>query len=257
MLKYLNLFINMKVSLIVPCYNEEANIQKGVLDKIGNYVSRTDNFSEVLIVDDGSSDRTAEIIKNRYLPAFPKFKLIKNDHRGKAVAVISGIQQAKGDYVMFTDMDLATPIEESQKLIKEVKTYPVVIGSRSNKRAGAPILRKVMAVGGIIVRDFILNLKGIHDTQCGFKIFNKKAALHIIDHLEVYAHKGQVKGSSISAGFDMEFLYLANKMGYAIKEVPVVWKHVETKNVHFLKDSFEAMRDILKIKFFDLTGKYK
>lgn len=247
----------MKISLIIPCYNEETNIQKGVLDKIGNYTVKDDRFFEVIIVDDGSNDSSKITIKNKYLKTFPKFKLVENSHQGKAFAVITGIKQAKGDYVMFSDIDLATPIEEAERLINEIKNrYQIIIGSRSSNRSGAPIMRKIMALGTIVVRNMIIGLRGIKDTQCGFKLFEKKAALKIINKLIVFHNKRRVKGSSVTAGFDMEFLFLANRLGYGIKETPVDWKHVETKHVNFLKDAFESFSDLLMIKYNDLTGKY-
>ncbi|MBI2051224.1 glycosyltransferase [Candidatus Roizmanbacteria bacterium] len=247
----------MKISLILPCYNEEVNLQKGVLDKIGNYVKNDTQFSEVIIVDDGSDDKSREIIKQKYLPQFLQFKLIENPHQGKAASVITGIQKAKNPYVIFSDFDLATPIEESEKLIAEAKKgYPIVIGSRNTTRKGAPFLRKLMAVGFVTIRDLLMGLSGIKDTQCGFKLFEKKAALDIFGKLWVFGDGRKARGSSVSAGFDLEFLYVAQRSGYKIKEVPVIWRHVETKNVNFVKDSLETVRDIIKIKYFALTGKY-
>lgn len=247
----------MQISLIIPCYNEEANIQKGVLDKIGNYTARDERFHEVLIVDDGSSDSSKTVIKNKYLKTYPKFRLIQNLHQGKAFAVITGIKQAKYEYVIFSDIDLATPIDEVEKLIEKTdEGGEIVIGSRNNSRAGAPLLRKIMAKGFIIIRNLIIGLKGIKDTQCGFKLFEKKAALKIVDKLQVFHDKKNVKDSSVSAGFDIEFLFLGQKLGYKIIEAPVIWRHVETKNVNFIRDSLETLTDILKIKILDLQGKY-
>ncbi|HLC94367.1 MAG TPA: glycosyltransferase [Patescibacteria group bacterium] len=248
----------MNISLVVPCYSEEANLQKGVLDKIGNFTRDDSRFAEVIFVDDGSIDSSRHIIKEKYLGKFPKLRLIENEHQGKAYAIITGICKAKGDFVLFSDVDLATPIEEAEKLIKEAQNgYPIVIGSRNTHRKGAPFLRKLMAVGFIIVRDILIGLSGIRDTQCGFKLFQKKAALSIIKRLKVFAHKKKaIKSPSVSAGFDLEFLFLAAKQGYRIKEVPIIWRYAETKRVNFLKDSLETMQDILKIKYFDITGKY-
>ncbi len=247
----------MKISLIIPCYNEEANIQKGVLDRIANYVQAHPIFSEVLIVDDGSTDSTKSLIKRDYLPKFKQLKLIENNHRGKAYAVIAGINNAKEQYVVFSDIDLATPLEESLKLIAEIKNgFDIVIGSRSSTRKGAPFLRKVMAVGFIVVRNLVLGLKNIRDTQCGFKLFKTDVALKVIQRMKLFDRKDEVKGSSVSAAFDLEFLFLANKMGNSIKEVPVTWRHVETKNVTFIHDVIETLRDIAKIKWNDLMGKY-
>lgn len=133
----------MNISLIIPCYNEETNIQKGVLDNIGNYVAHHKYIKEVVISDDGSTDRSKEIIKKRYLNDFKFFRLIENQHGGKAYAVISGIKHAKEDIVIFMDIDLATPIEEIEKLIEEVHNgNDIVIGSRKGTRAGAPLRAK-------------------------------------------------------------------------------------------------------------------
>ncbi len=247
----------MKISLIIPCYNEELNIQKGTLDKIGNFTKDDERFLEVIIVDDGSTDKTKKIIKEKYLTLFKKFKLIENKHQGKGFALITGIKNAKSDYVAFSDFDLATPIEEINKLIYYSKEYPIVIGSRNTQRKGAPIIRKIMALGFIFIRNLLIGLRGIKDTQCGFKLFKKDAALKIINKLVVFHQKRKAKGSSVSAGFDLEFLFLANLLGYKIKEVPVVWHHVETKNVNFIKDSIETLIDIFKIKLNQILGRYK
>ena len=247
----------MKISLIIPCYNEELNIQKGVLDKIGNYTKDNEYFGEVLIVDDGSSDLSKTIIRQKYLKQFPKFRLIENNHKGKAFAVITGIEKAREEYVMFSDMDLATPIEEAQNLIDEgLKGHKIIIGSRNSSREGAPLLRKIMARAAIIIQSMIIGLHGIKDTQCGFKLFEKKSALLIIKKLRVFHNSREVEGSSVSAGFDMEFLFVATKLKLKIKEVPVDWKHVETKHVNFLKDSYEGLKDILLIKYYDLKHRY-
>jgi glycosyltransferase involved in cell wall biosynthesis len=247
----------MKISLIIPCYNEETNIQKGVLDKIGNFTKNDDRFIEVIIVDDGSSDSSRSIIKNKYLKSFSKFRLAQNSHQGKAYAILTGIKHAKGDWIMFSDIDLATPLEESDKLITETDKNQIVIGSRSSYRKGAPLLRKVMAKGFIIIRNLIIGLHGIRDTQCGFKLFEKNAANKIIENLQVFHNNRKARGSSVTAGFDLEFLFLAQKFGYTIKEVPVIWRHVETKNVNFIKDTTETLKDIMKIKINDLQGKYE
>src|SRR3989338_6784999 len=260
-LQYIKLFMEqtkskIQISLIVPCYNEDANIQKGVLDKIGDY-TKDPIFNEVLIVDDGSNDSSKANIKNKYLKLFPKFKLIENNHLGKAFAILRGINEAESEFIMFTDIDLATPIDEAEKLISAAQSgYEIVIGSRNSNRQGAPLTRKLMALGMIFIRNYIIGLHGIRDTQCGFKLFKKTAAQEIVNHLQVFKSKHKVEGSSVSAGFDLEFLFLAQKLGYSIKEIPVIWRHVETKNVTFIKSSLEGLQDILRIKWYDLTNKY-
>lgn len=247
----------MNLTLIVPCYNEEANIQKGVLDRIGNYTKADKRFTEVLIVDDGSQDGSTSIIREKYLPLYKKFRLVENPHLGKAYAIIKGIQEAKGEYVMFSDIDLATPIEEAEKLIHEAEEgNQIVIGSRSGHREGAPLTRKIMALGMIFIRHYVIGLKGIKDTQCGFKLFKTKEAREIVKNLKVFTKEHMAEGSSVSAGFDLEFLFLGARLGYKIKEVPVIWRHVETKNVTFVKSSLEGLKDIIMIKWYEILNKY-
>ncbi|MCA9372198.1 glycosyltransferase [Candidatus Woesebacteria bacterium] len=247
----------MAISLIIPCYNEEANIQKGVLDKIGNFTKNDKRFKEVLIVDDGSADESKSIIRTKYLSLFPKFRLIQNKHLGKAFAIIKGIQEATGETIMFSDIDLATPIEEAEKLIQLAqKEFDIVIGSRNTSREGAPLKRKIMALGMIFIRRYLIGLKGVTDTQCGFKLFQAKAAKEIVKRLQVFKSRSEVQNSSISAGFDLEFLFVGSKLGYKIAEVPVVWRHVETKNVTFFQSSLEGLKDILMIKWYDICKKY-
>lgn len=248
----------MKISLIVPCYNEVTNIQKGVLDKIGNFTKDDARFEEVLIVDDGSTDQTKKIIKDIYLKRFSKFNLIENKHQGKAMAIITGIQKAKGTYVMFSDIDLATPIEEAEKLITEAeKGKEIIIGSRTASRDGAPFTRKLLAFGFIYLRNFLFGLKGIKDTQCGFKMFERTAATKIVAKSQIFKNYRTVQGPAVTAAFDLEFLFLGSKLGYTIKEVPVTWRHVETKNVNFMKDAFETLRDMYTIKKYEVTKKYE
>jgi len=246
----------MSITIVLPIYNEVKNLQKGVLDKVLNYAKDNKLIKEVLVVDDGSTDESAKIIKRNYLGKYPKLHFLAKKHSGKAYTVIAGIKAAKGDYVLFSDIDLATPIEEADKLINQIPQAQIVIGSRSSRREGAPLFRKIMALGMILIRSYFIGLKKIHDTQCGFKLFEKKAALKIINNLRVFKQAKEIKGSSVSAGFDLEFLFVAQKLGYTIAEVPVIWRHVETKNVNFVKDSLESLFDILKIKWHSLIKQY-
>lgn len=245
------------LTLIIPCYNEVANIQKGVLDRVGNYVQNDDRFREVIVVDDGSTDESRSIIKQKYLTMFPKFRLLENNHQGKAFAIITGIKEAKGTQVMFSDIDLATPIDEVDKLIEAYKKdNQIVIGSRNPVREGAPLSRKILAYGLIFLRGFFLGLGRLKDTQCGFKLFQTDAAIRVIDKLQVFRGGRTVQGASVSAGFDLEFLFVARKLGYKIAEVPVIWRHVETKNVNFMKDSIETLRDMIIMRYYHIKGKY-
>ncbi len=245
------------LSVVIPCYNEMANLQKGVLDKIESFLNKEKFEYEVVIVDDGSDDESIEFIEN-FVKTNKKFRLIKNSHMGKAGAVTTGMLEAKGEYRLFTDMDQATPIEEVDKLLPFLKEgYDIVIGSRNSQRKGAPFTRAVMAKGMILLRTVIVGVIGISDTQCGFKIFNKKATEDLFEKIKKI-HNGfkHISGSSVTAGFDVELLYLAQKRNYKIKEVPVKWLYVETRRVSPVNDSINGFLDLIKIRNNIIKGKY-
>lgn len=246
------------LSVVIPSYNEMANLQKGILDKVLTYLSRQKYDYEVIVVDDGSTDGSREFVQ-KFAGENKKIRLIEGKHSGKAGAVTTGVLSAKGDYILFTDMDQATPIEEIEKILPEIeKGFDVVIGSRQSQRKGAPFTRKVMAQGMITLRSMIVGLSDIHDTQCGFKMFTKKSAGEIFKKVEK-VHNGfkSIKGSSVTAGFDIELLYIAESRGYSIKEVPVTWLYVETRRVSPLKDSIEGVADLFRIKQNIISGIYK
>ncbi len=244
------------LSIIVPSYNEKTNLRKGVLDKIEHFLSKQQYSSEVIIVDDGSTDGSIELVEE-FIKDNPRFSLIKTSHFGKAGAVTSGMLKGKGEYALFMDMDQATPIEEVSKLLPFISEYDIVIGSRGSKRQGDPWTRLLMARGMIILRSIIVGMGEITDTQCGFKLFRKDVSGNLFSKLEKFHHGyKQISGSSVKAGFDVELLFLAQKMGYKIKEVPVEWFYVESRRVSPLKDSLEAVEDLLRIKLNALSGKY-
>ncbi len=263
MLQYTSSFVNysyMKttVSLIIPCYNEEINLRKGVLDKVGNFTKDDSKFQEVIIVDDGSDDSSVEIIKKTYLKKFPKMKLIENQHQGKAIAVITGITHSRAEYVIFTDMDLATPLEETYKLISKFdEGHTVAIGSRASRREGAPITRRIQSKGLVLVRNMLIGLPGIKDTQCGCKGFKREVAMNIINKMIIFTKNRHVTGASVSAAFDLEFLFIARKLGHKIIEVPVEWHHAETKRVSLWKDSLETISDLVQMRLHEFKGDYR
>lgn len=245
------------LSVVIPSYNEMANLQKGPLDKVKHYLDKQKYNYEVIVVDDGSDDGSREFVQ-KFTKENKNFRLIQNEHTGKAGAVTAGVLSAKGEYVLFTDMDQASPIEELDKLLPATKQgYDIVIGSRSNKRKGAPLTRLVMAKGMIILRSTLVGLHGIRDTQCGFKLFSKEAAKDIFTRVKKIHHGYKtVKGSAVTAGFDIELLYIGKKLGYKIKEVPVRWLYVETRRVSPVRDSIEGVMDLIKIKRNILKGIY-
>lgn len=234
-----------------------ANLQKGVLDKVKSFLDKEKFSYEVLVVDDGSKDGSEEFVE-KFVRDNKTFTLVKNPHLGKAGAVTTGMLKAKGEYVLFTDMDQATPIEEIDKLLPFFnKGYDIVIGSRQGRK-GAPWTRQLMAKGMMVLRTLIVGLKGIKDTQCGFKVFRNDAGKKIFQKMyDLHHGYRKVSGSSVAAGFDVETLILSQMMGYSIKEVPVEWLYVETRRVSPLKDSLDALSYLFKIRLNKMQGVYR
>lgn len=246
--------MNQKISVVIPAYNEEPNLKKGVLDGVSEFLERSKLNYELIIVDDGSTDNTKETIK-KYISKDQRYKLIENSHGGKAMAVMTGLLKATGGIVLFTDMDQATPINQLEKFIPKFEEgFDIVIGSRSGRK-GAPVMRKLAAWGFSILRGIILGLP-FSDTQCGFKAFNKKAVEKIIPKIKSEWGIIHFKGGAVNAGFDVELLYLAKKYGFKIAEVPVEWNYVDTERVQVIKDAAAAIYDMFRIRINDLSGKY-
>lgn len=252
------------LSVVIPAYNEETNIRLGALDKVARFMDGLSYGWEVLLADDGSTDGTKGLL-DEFASKNNGFRVLRNTHQGKALTVIAGVFAAKGEIVLFTDLDQATPIAEVEKLLPWFKKslpagrqgFDVVIGSRSNKREGAPLTRRVMARGFMILRSILLGLHGITDTQCGFKAFRQSVARDILGRLKLYSDHHEVEGSMVTAGFDLEVLFLARKSGYAIKEVPVEWHYVETRRVSPIKDSLQGFMDIVRIRLNSIRGLYQ
>lgn len=246
------------LSVVIPSYNEMANLQKGPLEKVKNYLEKQNYDYEVIVVDDGSSDGSREFVK-KFATENQKFSLIENSHTGKAGAVTAGVLKSRGEYILFSDMDQATPIDEIEKLLPFIdKGFDIVIGSRNSNRKGAPFTRKVMAKGMMVLRSFIVGLSDINDTQCGFKLFTKRSAKDIFEKVnEIHHGYKKIHGSSVTAGFDIELLYIGESMGYKIKEIPVEWLYVETRRVSPFKDSVDGFLDLLRIRKRIFSGLYK
>ena len=242
------------LSIVIPSYNEETNIRLGALDKVFRYLDTVLYTWEVIVVDDGSSDGTRKLLEE-FRSA--EVTIIHNPHQGKAATVITGVLAARGGIVLFTDLDQAAPIREVEKLLPWFEQgYDVVIGSRNARREGAPFLRLIMARGFMMLRSILLGLGGIRDTQCGFKAFKKRSARNIFQRLKLYGERHQVSGSMVTAGFDIEVLFLARSMGYQIKEVPIEWHFVETRRVNPIKDSWQGFCDIVRIRVNARRGLY-
>ncbi len=246
------------LSVIIPCYDEMANLQKGVLDKIEHFLEKKKFAYEVIVVDDGSKDGSVAFLK-KFIKDNPHFILIQNPHYGKAGAVTTGMLKATGSYRLFTDMDQATPIEEVNKLLPflESKEYDIAIGSRNDVRKGAPAIRLLISKSAILLRKMIIGIREISDTQCGFKLFTSEAAETVFTKFrDLKEGFTQVKGTAITFGLDIEILYLAKQKGFKVKEVGIEWLHVETRRVNPVSDSIQGIKDLLRIKRNILAGKY-
>jgi len=239
---------NPFISIVIPAFNEEKRILP-TLELVDNYLSRQDYKSEIIVVDDGSSDNTVDIVKAFIQDNKSINILLNGKNRGKGFSVKNGILSAKGEYIFFTDADLSTPIEEIEKCLPFLKQEnDIVIGSRglvdSEIVVHQPWYRELMGKTFNVFVSSIL-MKGITDTQCGFKGFKKETVKPIFDNC-------LVEGFS----FDVEIIYLAKKNGFIIKEIPVKWTNSELSKVSPLKHSIQMFVDLIKIKLNDVTGKY-
>ena len=243
------------LSVVIPAYNEEFNLRTGVLNSVYEYLSKQKYTWEIIFVDDGSTDNTLKIAQG-FAKNHNNFIALNEPHRGKAGTVTSGILKAKGEIILFTDTDQATPIDQLEKILPKFNQgFDVVIGSRHG-REGAPLIRKIMAYGFSLLRFLILKLP-YKDTQCGFKAFTQESAKNIFGKLKIFDSKNVNQGASVTAGFDLEVLYVARKLGYKISEVSVDWHHKEGTKVDPIKDSIEGFRGLMMVRINSLQGKYK
>ncbi|HOX96128.1 MAG TPA: glycosyltransferase [Candidatus Woesebacteria bacterium] len=248
---------NPKLSIVIPNFNEKENLDRGVLDQVNHYLHKTDYAWEVLISDDGSTDGSREDAE-KYARSHSGFRVLPNLHGGKAKAVWAGIKAAKGDIVLFADMDQSTPLKEVEKLLPWFdEGFDVVFGSRGRARKNFPWYRQLTSWGFRFIRGFFL-LRDVTDTQCGFKSFKTKVAKEIFPKLSVLKEEKESKGWTVSA-FDVELLFLAEKYGYKLKEVDVSWKDEDistNKNKRFIKESTDMLKQILQVKLNDIKGLY-
>lgn len=250
----------MKLSVVIPAYNEERNLKRGVLDEVKDFLDKRELDCEVLIIDDGSEDNTPTVVK-KFIEGKKDWRMLSLTHGGKAMAVMQGMLSAKGDIVLFTDMDQATPIDQLDKFLPYFSAkggpasgWDIVIGSRHGRK-GAPIVRKFAAWVFALLRGIILGLP-FEDTQCGFKAFNKKSIEKLIPKIKEEWGVVHFRGGAVNAGFDVELLYLAKKYGFRIAEVDVEWKYVDTERVQLVKDALASIYDMFRIRINDLRGKY-
>ena len=250
------------LSVVIPCYNEARNLERGVLEEVHQFLRRQPYPWEVIVVDDGSTDDSRPLVQT-LIADKAGFSLLSIVHGGKPAAVWAGIQAAQGEIVLFTDMDQPTPIHEVDKLLPWYdQDFQVVIGSRGAAREGFNLMRKL---GSLIFRGLrsLFLLRDINDTQCGFKTCRRHVALETFPRLQFFKQAERPSGWKVSA-YDVELLFIMEKAGYAIKEVVVEWQNRDvsvTKGqqsdfLRYLNESLEMAREILRVKRNEMRGMY-
>ena len=246
------------LSLVVPAFNEEDNIRRGVLQHLADYLDDQDLHVEVIVVDDGSEDDTANQVE-RFCEKYPWFRLIRTEHVGKAHAVRSGMLAARGQYQLFMDMDLATSLTHIPEFLQALQEgRDIVIGSRAARgavRIGEPRRRFLVGKAFNYLVRALLRL-GVADSQCGFKAYRREVARDLFNNLIVFGDSVQpTKGPRVTA-FDVELLVMARRRGYDIAELPVTWRHAKTSRVNVLRDSYRMLREVLLIWLNNRRGQY-
>jgi len=245
----------MRLSVVIPAYNEEKRISK-TLEDIDKYLKNQNYDYEILVVNDGSKDKTVEVAES----LIPRIKNLKvtgyKINQGKGYAVRFGMAEAKGDYRLFTDADNSTPIAEVEKMWpyfkgtcpEPIEGYDIIIGSRDIKGAvlspPQPPIRRLTGEAFGFLTNLIVGTWGLADSQCGFKGFTKKAAEDIFPRCKINRFS-----------FDPEFLAIAKKLGYKIKEIPIFWRNDLRSTVKF-KSMVKMGIDLLKIRWNLITKKY-
>jgi len=230
--------ISRQLSIVVPAYNEEGRIGPS-LERLLQYGRRLKGF-EILVVDDGSHDQTREVVAEVAKGESAVRLLAQPHNQGKGAAVRRGMLEAKLPHVLFTDADLSTPIEDVEKLFEAIDRVPVAIGSRaiagSRIEVHQPFYRELMGRGfNLLVQ--AAATPGIHDSQCGFKLFRTETARQLfgLARLDGFA-------------FDVEILYLCRKLGIEVVEVPVRWRNDTASKVSPVRDTLRMARDLAVIR---------
>jgi glycosyltransferase involved in cell wall biosynthesis len=235
------------LSIVIPAYNEERRLPLA-LGKIRKYIDEKGIDAEVLVVDDGSHDSTAAIVK-QWQHDWPALRLVSNGtNHGKGFSVRHGMLEARGRIALFTDADLSAPIEESPKLLSALNSNDVAIGSRAVDRSLIAVHQSALREwAGIIFNGFVRFITGVpfRDTQCGFKAFVVAPSRIIFEQQRIERF-----------GFDPEILFLAKRQGLRAVEVPVRWAHDPATKVHVYRDSIAMFFDLLIIRWNALIGRY-
>jgi glycosyltransferase involved in cell wall biosynthesis len=235
-------------SIVIPAYNEAGRIE-ATLDRVLAYVREQHWDAELVVVNDGSRDNTREIVL-RYAAQNPCLRLIDNPgNRGKGYSVRNGMMNARGSILLYSDADLASPIEEAQKLLAALEAgADVAVGSRwlcpELQTRRQPFYRQLLGRAFNIALRLVLRLN-LKDTQCGFKAFKRPAAEAVFPKQIIERW-----------GFDPEILYLARHFGFRIEEVGVRWAHQEQAKINPILDGLRMLEEMLRIRWYAVTGKY-
>ena len=241
------------LSIVIPAYNEEERLGSS-LERILHYLKPRSLPFELVVVDDGSEDRTLQIAQEFGDKGNPEWglRLFVNDgNRGKGYSVRRGMLEAQGTYALLTDADLSSPIEEISKLEKEVVegSCDIAFGSRDLKESDVQVRQSwFRESSGKIFNRMVRLSTGLPyaDTQCGFKLFKMSSCRELF-------RKQTIEGLS----FDVEILYMARNRGLTLKEVPVIWRHSEGSRVRFAPDAFQMAWDLFRIRWNDVSGRYR
>ena len=235
------------VSIVVPAFNEAARIGSS-LERICNFLDERDLTAEIIVVDDGSTDRTAEIAASFKLEGL---RVVSNEkNQGKGYSVRKGFLESRGTWVLFTDSDLSAPIEELDALLEAAADgVDVVIGSRAVDRSKIVVHQPWPREFGGIFYNWVVQLVlalPIKDTQCGFKLFHRERLKSVFEKQTIHRF-----------GFDPELLFLAERNGCEIREIPVAWSHDEGSKIRFLSDGLRMFLDLFQIRWNWLSGRYR
>lgn len=245
------------MSVVVPVYNESSRITLS-LDRIWDYFHRIAPSFEIIVVDDGSTDDTLHLARD-YERVHREITVMAEPHRGKASAVLAGLERAAAPIAGFMDIDLATPLEAWEECRDAIHNGAgVAIGSREGigaARVDEPWYRHVMGrVFNGLVR--LLLLPGIHDTQCGFKFFTRAALDDVLPRTLLYRDAAEVRIPRVTA-FDVELLFIARQHDHRIAVIPVTWHYGEQSKVNPVTDTLQNLRDVLAVRLNGWLGRYK